>query len=126
MKTVNELRAQTGMSQSQFAELLGIPVRSLQGWETGRRTPPDYVITMMEQILQGQLLFKPLEFTVNTGDGLTNKAEKPFKEAYWDESAEAWKVKIHTMLALSAFISQHGPIAMCEEDGRFELVMGSK
>lgn len=48
--TVKELRTITGLSQSKFAAYFGIPVRTLQDWEQQKRTPPDYVITMMERI----------------------------------------------------------------------------
>ena len=33
------IRALTGLSQGQFAELLGIEVATLRNWEQGRRTP---------------------------------------------------------------------------------------
>lgn len=36
---VGELRAKYGLSQSKFAALLGISVRTLQNWEQGRRQP---------------------------------------------------------------------------------------
>ncbi|WP_460418615.1 helix-turn-helix domain-containing protein [Pseudomonas sp. microsymbiont 2] len=32
-------RSKTGLSQSRFAQLLGVSVRTLQEWEQGRRTP---------------------------------------------------------------------------------------
>lgn len=49
--TVKELRAKTGLSQSQFAAHFGLPVRTLQNWEQGHQVPPDYVVAMMERIL---------------------------------------------------------------------------
>jgi len=34
-----EARSKTGLSQSRFAEMLGVSVRTLQEWEQGRRLP---------------------------------------------------------------------------------------
>ena len=36
---VIEARRKVGLSQSKFAELLGVSVRTLQDWEQGRRQP---------------------------------------------------------------------------------------
>ena len=36
---VAETRAKVGLSQSDFARLLGVSVRTLQEWEQGRRLP---------------------------------------------------------------------------------------
>ncbi len=33
------IRKKTGLSQSRFAQLLGVSVRTLQDWEQGRRCP---------------------------------------------------------------------------------------
>ena len=42
-KTIKELRESTGMSRRKFSDHTGIPVRTLEDWEAGRRTPPEYV-----------------------------------------------------------------------------------
>ncbi len=41
--TIRELREGTGMSRKEFSEYTGIPVRTLEDWEAGRRTPPEYI-----------------------------------------------------------------------------------
>lgn len=41
-------RAKTGLSQSQFAALLGISVRTLHDWEQGRREPSGAARTLLK------------------------------------------------------------------------------
>ena len=36
---VKHIRAQYGLSQSEFAAMLGVSVKTLQNWEQGRRSP---------------------------------------------------------------------------------------
>lgn len=42
-----EARQRTGLSQSQFAALLGVSVRTLQGWEQGRKQPSGAARTLL-------------------------------------------------------------------------------
>lgn len=41
------LRAWTGMTQKEFAEFTEIPQRTIEGWESGRRQPPAYVVKLI-------------------------------------------------------------------------------
>jgi putative transcriptional regulator len=44
---VAEIREKTGLSQSRFATLLGVSVRTLQDWEQGRRAPSGAARTLL-------------------------------------------------------------------------------
>ena len=44
---VIEARKKTGLSQSQFALLMGVSVRTLQGWEQGRKQPSGAARTLL-------------------------------------------------------------------------------
>lgn len=48
--TIQELRAKTGLTQARFAEYFGLPLRTVQEWEQGRRKPPDYIPKLLERI----------------------------------------------------------------------------
>ena len=42
-----EARAKTGLSQQDFADLLGVSARTLQDWEQGRREPTGAAKTLL-------------------------------------------------------------------------------
>ena len=44
---VASIRQKTGLSQSRFAALLGVSVRTLQDWEQGRRAPSGAARTLL-------------------------------------------------------------------------------
>ena len=44
---VAKIRESVGLSQSRFATLLGVPVRTLQDWEQGRRAPSGAARTLL-------------------------------------------------------------------------------
>lgn len=47
VSTATQAREATGLSQSQFASLLGVSVRTLQGWEQGRKQPSGAARTLL-------------------------------------------------------------------------------
>ena len=52
MNDIKALRAATGLTQKAFAELTGIPKRTIEQWESGRRNPPDYLIKLLAYYLE--------------------------------------------------------------------------
>lgn len=44
---VGSIRQRLGLSQSRFAQLLGVSVRTLQDWEQGRRAPSGAARTLL-------------------------------------------------------------------------------
>jgi putative transcriptional regulator len=49
---IKALRKSTGLTQKAFAELTGIPKRTIEQWESGRRNPPDYLIKLLVYYLE--------------------------------------------------------------------------
>ena len=41
------IREQTGMNRKDFSDWLGIPYRTMQEWELGRRVMPEYVLRLI-------------------------------------------------------------------------------
>ena len=48
VSSVIEARHKVGLSQAQFAELLGVSKRTLQDWEQGRREPSGAAKSLLE------------------------------------------------------------------------------
>ena len=56
MTTIRDARKAAGLSQQGVTDALGIPRRTLQDWEAGKRTPPGWaealVVEKLEKIAQ--------------------------------------------------------------------------
>ncbi len=46
--TIKEMRMKLDMTQEVFSQRYNIPKRTIENWESGKRTPPAYVIEMLE------------------------------------------------------------------------------
>ncbi len=60
-KTIKALREKVGMSRKEFSEHTGIPVRTLEDWEAGRRTPPEYIPRLISYQLKYEEMVKEKE-----------------------------------------------------------------
>lgn len=56
-----EARASVGLSQQEFAQLLGVTPRTLQDWEQGRREPTGAARTLLKVAVKHPRLLRALE-----------------------------------------------------------------
>jgi DNA-binding transcriptional regulator YiaG len=52
MTTIKDICTEYHLRQTELADRFDIPLRTVQDWHSGRRTPPDYVVKMMLEILE--------------------------------------------------------------------------
>ena len=67
MKTANrirELRESIGLTRKEFSEHVGIPVRTLEDWEAGRRNPPDYIPRLISYQLKYEELLRNTQMQI--------------------------------------------------------------
>jgi DNA-binding transcriptional regulator YiaG len=55
---ISELRARHGLSQREYADLLGIDVRTLQNWEQGRNRPDPAALSLMRIFAHAPAVFE--------------------------------------------------------------------
>jgi DNA-binding transcriptional regulator YiaG len=65
-KFIRELRDSVKMSRKEFSEHVGIPVRTLEDWEAGRRTPPEYVPRLISYQLKYEELLEKYQSVGNS------------------------------------------------------------
>ena len=71
-KIIKELRESINLSRKAFSEHIGIPVRTLEDWEAGRRTPPEY----LPRLIAYQLKYEELTRKVSAQGMEDNNLEK--------------------------------------------------
>lgn len=50
-----DIRALTGLSQQRFGDFYGIPKRTIEAWEMGERTAPEWVMKLLERAVREDL-----------------------------------------------------------------------
>ncbi len=56
-----EARASVGMTQQEFAHLLGVSPRTLQDWEQGRREPTGAARTLLKVVVKHPMVLRDLQ-----------------------------------------------------------------
>lgn len=52
MTDSERIRKMLGISRAEFSRRYGIPIRTLENWDAGKRLPPDYVIELLERVVE--------------------------------------------------------------------------
>ena len=55
MNTV-EIRHILGISRAEFSRRYGIPVRTLEDWDYGKRKPPEWLLNILQRIAEEDAL----------------------------------------------------------------------
>lgn len=63
-KRIRELRESVRMSRKEFSEHTGIPIRTLEDWEAGRRTPPEYIPRLIAYQLKYEELLRKVSIQI--------------------------------------------------------------
>ena len=86
---IKELRQITGLSQTKFAKKFHIPTNTVRGWEQEKRSPPEYVPGIIEEIIrmeqapirgQQTINYKPLSDNDILNDDAAAAAKPEVKE----------------------------------------------
>ena len=60
MNSINQLiidiRKETGLSRKAFSDHFGIPLRTIEDWEAGKRTPPAYIPRLIKYQIEYEKL----------------------------------------------------------------------
>lgn len=51
---IKEICERYDLTQAALSKRFGVPYRTVQDWYAEKRTPPDYVVRMMEELLRIQ------------------------------------------------------------------------
>ena len=52
MSRTEEIRAILGISRAEFSRRYHIPIRTLENWDSGKQSPPIYVIELLERAVR--------------------------------------------------------------------------
>ena len=47
-----EIRAILGVSRAEFSRRYSIPIRTLEDWDAGKRTPPEWLLKLLERVVK--------------------------------------------------------------------------
>ena len=107
--TIREMRERLADTQSEFSARYNIPVRTIQNWENGVRTPPDYVIALLEQNVKRDLINR---MTISIPVFDRSKKRLPPREEFLGNIS--WLTSVYDCLGKNVVFALDEAL-MCEE-----------
>ncbi len=65
IRRLKQIREDLGMNRTEFSLYIGIPLRTLEEWEAGRRKMPDYVLRLITYYTKMECLLKRVVMVVH-------------------------------------------------------------
>ena len=78
MVNIKEVREQANLTRKQLSERYGIPLTTIQYWESCKRTPPEYVMNLLLRCIE-------VDFGINIKDTADEGTTKTFTLTYADD-----------------------------------------
>lgn len=54
MATIKELREGLDISRAEFSRRYNIPIRTVEDWEAGKRSPAPWVVELLERVIKAE------------------------------------------------------------------------
>lgn len=92
---IKQIRKETGMSRKRFSEKYGIPSRTIEDWEAGKRIPPEYVVDMLAKAVECESVQVTAWYVIQWRDGGGEQRFRTREEAVkaaeeeWNHMSEA-------------------------------------
>ena len=86
--TITEMRNYIGISRAEFSRRYNIPLRTLESWEAGVRTPPEYVLDLLaESVRRTDIIEVTLVYDTLLGEGKIRPWSKDLDDQYGADQA---------------------------------------
>lgn len=111
--SIRQLKKRSGLTNSELAKITGVPVRTIEGWSSGRTAPADYVANLIEYKLKNEG-YIPLRFFVADMDSYSVLvvADRNENAVLLDE--RFFPCETLTAEAVSAVLEEAHSIAECK------------
>lgn len=91
---ITEMRNYIGVSRAEFSRRYNIPIRTLESWESEVRTPPEYVLQLLEEsVRRTDIVEVTFMYDTLLQEGKIHPLFKDLDDQYGDEPVPEWLIK---------------------------------